>query len=247
MIETETHRATAAASCAGRRSIGLTSPSSTRARRGRPSGWPTRSAACTLRSSSLVVMLVGLGGDRGAFDRVRAPRHARDRPAWGIGAAGERVNVWLAAHRTSSADRASLVGSIVAGGVVLPIVAGSIALVLRVAAEVADRGVRRFRAWRRVGVVPRHDARRPRASASRRPSGESAGQRQLPVRSHGSVDRGLRRPRSAAHLEVHEPRLSGVAWTFALAMVRSSRSRACIAACTTRSTSQAASSWASLR
>ncbi len=47
----------------------------------------------------------------------------------GIGAADERVNVWLAAHRTSSRTDASLVGSIVAGGVVLPIVVGSIALV----------------------------------------------------------------------------------------------------------------------
>ena len=50
-------------------------------------------------------------------------------PAWGIGAAGERVNVWFAAHRTASRTDASLVGSIVAGGVVLPIVVGSIALV----------------------------------------------------------------------------------------------------------------------
>jgi hypothetical protein len=47
--------------------------------------------------------------------------------AWGIGAANERVDVWLAAHRTSSRTRASLIGSIAAGGVVLPIVAGSVA------------------------------------------------------------------------------------------------------------------------
>jgi membrane-associated phospholipid phosphatase len=53
-------------------------------------------------------------------------------PSWGIGAAGERVNVWLAAHRTSSRTDASLLGSIVAGGVVLPIVVGSIALVCAV-------------------------------------------------------------------------------------------------------------------
>jgi membrane-associated phospholipid phosphatase len=49
--------------------------------------------------------------------------------AGGIGVADERVNVWLAAHRTSSRTDASLVGSIVAGGVVLPIVVGAIALV----------------------------------------------------------------------------------------------------------------------
>ena len=53
-------------------------------------------------------------------------------PAWGIGSADERVNVWLAMHRTSSRTHASLLGSIIAGGVVLPIVAGSIALVCAV-------------------------------------------------------------------------------------------------------------------
>jgi len=47
----------------------------------------------------------------------------------GIGAADERVNVWLAMHRTPSRTDASLVGSIIAGGVVLPIVAGVVALV----------------------------------------------------------------------------------------------------------------------
>jgi membrane-associated phospholipid phosphatase len=50
-------------------------------------------------------------------------------PHWGIGAADERVNVWLAAHRTSTRTHASLIGSIVAGGVVLPIVVASVALV----------------------------------------------------------------------------------------------------------------------
>ncbi|HZS59857.1 MAG TPA: hypothetical protein VFA43_11355, partial [Gemmatimonadaceae bacterium] len=49
-------------------------------------------------------------------------------PAWGIGAADERVNAWFAAHRTATLTHASLVGSIVAGGVVLPIVVGSIGL-----------------------------------------------------------------------------------------------------------------------
>ena len=49
-------------------------------------------------------------------------------PAWGIGSADERVNVWLAAHRTPSRTHESLLGSIIAGGVVLPIVVGSIAL-----------------------------------------------------------------------------------------------------------------------
>jgi undecaprenyl-diphosphatase len=49
-------------------------------------------------------------------------------PAWGVGAADERVNVWLAAHRSGWRTHASLIGSIAAGGVVLPIVAGVFAL-----------------------------------------------------------------------------------------------------------------------
>ena len=49
-------------------------------------------------------------------------------PAWGIGAADERVEVWLAAHRTASRGDASLIGSIIAGGVVLPIIAVVVAL-----------------------------------------------------------------------------------------------------------------------
>ena len=47
---------------------------------------------------------------------------------WGVGAADERVSVWLAAHRTPSRTDASLIGSIVAGGVVLPLVVASIAV-----------------------------------------------------------------------------------------------------------------------
>jgi undecaprenyl-diphosphatase len=53
-------------------------------------------------------------------------------PAWGIGAADERVEVWLAAHRTGARTHASLIGSIIAGGVVLPIIAGVTALVCAV-------------------------------------------------------------------------------------------------------------------
>jgi membrane-associated phospholipid phosphatase len=54
-----------------------------------------------------------------------------------IGAADERFNVWLAAHRTPTRTDASLIGSIIAGGVVLPIVAGVLAL--------AAAGVRHWR------------------------------------------------------------------------------------------------------
>lgn len=57
----------------------------------------------------------------------------------GVGAADERVDVWLAAHRTPGRTDASLVGSIMAGGVVLPIVAGVLALAAAL-----------FRMWRLV-------------------------------------------------------------------------------------------------
>jgi membrane-associated phospholipid phosphatase len=53
-------------------------------------------------------------------------------PAWGIGASNERVNTWFELHRTSFRTHASLLGSIIAGGVVLPIVAGSLAIVFAV-------------------------------------------------------------------------------------------------------------------
>jgi membrane-associated phospholipid phosphatase len=41
----------------------------------------------------------------------------------------DHVNTWLAAHRTPNRTHVSLIGSIVAGGVVLPIVVGIVALV----------------------------------------------------------------------------------------------------------------------
>ncbi|MGZ7031819.1 MAG: phosphatase PAP2 family protein [Thermoanaerobaculia bacterium] len=69
--------------------------------------------------AAIAVVSIGLG-----FLVTRVLEHA-----WGIGATDEHFNVWLAAHRTSSRTEASLIGSIVAGGVVLPIIVGSIALV----------------------------------------------------------------------------------------------------------------------
>ena len=69
--------------------------------------------------AAIAVVSIGLG-----LLVTRVVEHA-----WGIGAADEHFNVWLAAHRTSSRTEASLIGSIVAGGVVLPIVVGSIAIV----------------------------------------------------------------------------------------------------------------------
>ena len=72
----------------------------------------------------VVVMLAGLAAiaalSIGAgFFVTRVLEHAS-----GIAAAEQRFNLWLATHRTPSRTEASLIGSIVAGGVVLPIVAG---------------------------------------------------------------------------------------------------------------------------
>jgi membrane-associated phospholipid phosphatase len=58
-------------------------------------------------------------------------------PAWGIGAANERVNEWLAVHRSATRTHGSLLGSIIAGGVVLPIVVACCAI--------AFAGLRRWR------------------------------------------------------------------------------------------------------
>jgi undecaprenyl-diphosphatase len=63
-------------------------------------------------------------------------------PSAAIATSQEHFNSWLATHRTSTRTDASLVGSIVAGGVVLPIVAGTIALVCAI-----------FRKWRIAAFV----------------------------------------------------------------------------------------------
>ena len=110
-----------------------------RARRRRGRARPSGSALCSAGGHPVARLLRrdvrGPRSDRRALDRARLPRHACDRDRRGIGAADERVNVWLAAHRTPTRTDASLIGSIVAGGVVLPIIAGVLALVLRSSAS----------------------------------------------------------------------------------------------------------------
>ena len=58
-------------------------------------------------------------------------------PWGGIASSDERFVVWLSHHRSSGLTDASLIGSIIAGGVVLPIVAGSVVARRRRAAPVA--------------------------------------------------------------------------------------------------------------
>ena len=72
--------------------------------------------------AAIAALSIGLG-----FLVTRVLEHA-----WGIAAAERHFNVWLATHRTPAWTDVSLVGSIVAGGVVLPIVAGLTALVCAV-------------------------------------------------------------------------------------------------------------------
>jgi membrane-associated phospholipid phosphatase len=130
MIETKTHPATA-------------SPSRVRRRKGSVDRWdvpvldahrggPAERLAGAFGGLHpavvfVVMMLAGLAAIAGlsigcGLLVTRVVEHV-----WGPGAAGEDFNVWLATHRTPARTDASLIGSIVAGGVVLPIVAGSIA------------------------------------------------------------------------------------------------------------------------
>jgi membrane-associated phospholipid phosphatase len=81
----------------------------------------------------LITMLAGLATIAGLSIGLGALITGVVEHSWGIGAADERFNVWLAAHRTPSRTEASLIGSIVAGGVVLPIVAGTIAIACAIA------------------------------------------------------------------------------------------------------------------
>jgi len=137
IAKVETHRATSGLSLmrrsdpsVGRRSADQWTVPVLRARRGGPAE-PLADLFGDLHPAVVfaVVMLVGLAAIAVlsiglGFFVTRVVEHA-----WGIGAADERVNVWLAAHRTSSRTDASFVGSTLAGGVVLPIVVGLIALV----------------------------------------------------------------------------------------------------------------------
>ena len=77
----------------------------------------------------IVTMLAGLVAVAGLSILLGALVTRLLEPAWGIGAADERVNVWFVAHRTTSRTHLSVLGSTLAGGVVLPIVVASFAIV----------------------------------------------------------------------------------------------------------------------
>ena len=109
----------------------------------------------------------------------------------GIAHDDEAFVSFLARHRSTDLTDASLVGSIMAGGVVLPIVAGVSALVAARAQTLAACRLPALRARRRVSLVPRDHARDPPAPAGRPPARAAAGERQLSVGPHGRVDRDL--------------------------------------------------------
>jgi undecaprenyl-diphosphatase len=164
----------------------------------------------------VVVMLAGLAAIAGlsigfGFLVTHVVEHA-----WG---SGESLNAWLAAHRTGTRTEASLVGSIVAGGVVLPIVAGTVGFVCAVlrkwrlaAFVVFSLGVESA-AYRATTLVVH--SQRPRVARL-----ES-----LPV------DASYPSGHTAASIAVYaglvllltsrftNPVLRGFAWTFVLAMV----------------------------
>jgi membrane-associated phospholipid phosphatase len=75
-------------------------------------------AAMLLGFATIAFLSIGLG-----FLVTHVLEHV-----WGIGAANERFEVWLAAHRTPSRTEASWVGTTIAGGLVLPVLVGAIAL-----------------------------------------------------------------------------------------------------------------------
>ena len=161
-----------------------------------------------------------------------------------IGAADERVNVWLAAHRTPTRTDASLIGSIVAGGVVLPIVVGVAGA--RVPRSSASGAIAAFvvfalaveSATYRATTLVVH-SHRPRVRRledlpvnASYPSGHTAAS----IAVYGGLALLLTSRFRTGAFAIARLGARGRRWS------RSSRSRACTAACTTRSTSPAASS-----
>ncbi len=147
-----------------------------------PGGGVLRGAARRLRRPR-----AGRGRARAARDR-RAARHRRRRAAPTRAPSGRSSPSARRSSRTpprsarrSAAPRCCRSSS------------GAVALVVRGPAQVADRRVRGLRARGRVGDLPRHVARGAARAARRQAARGPARRRQLPVRPHGGVDRGLRR------------------------------------------------------
>ena len=148
--------------------------------------------------------------DRLAVDRRRPRRHAGAAPRpRRRGATTRASSAFSPGHRSAGLTDASLVGSIMAGGVVLPIVAVVGARDRSRREALAARRLPALRARRRVGVVSRDDAPGPPSPAGGASPREAAGGRELPLRAHRGVDRRLLRARAAPDLADQEPRGTG--------------------------------------
>ena len=155
--------------------------------------------------------------DRRPLDPDRAARDPR-RPAHPRRLPRRRALIgFFARHRSDGLTDASLVGSIMAGGVVLPIVAGvrpGVAAVFkwRVA------GFLLFALAVESGVVSR---RRPSSSTGppgRAPAREAAGERELSVRAYGCLDRRLLRHRAPSDLAAQNAPERVAIWSVAVAI-----------------------------
>lgn len=131
IVSLKTQPATAADAAPMTRSAGSSEDGGVGVLQARPDG-PARRLAASFDANPAVVftiaMLAGLLVIAAASIGAGLLVTRVIEPAWGIGAADERVNVWLAAHRTPGRTHASLIGSIVAGGVVLPILVAALAV-----------------------------------------------------------------------------------------------------------------------
>jgi membrane-associated phospholipid phosphatase len=131
IVSVKTHPATAVSPAPTSRPAGSKEQGGVGVLRARPGGPAERLAASLSANAAIVFTIAMLAGllviAAASIGAGLLVTRVIER-AWGIGAADERVNVWLAAHRTPGRTHASLIGSIVAGGVVLPIMVGVIGL-----------------------------------------------------------------------------------------------------------------------
>lgn len=132
MIETETHRVPARASSPVRRRAGFVDRFDVPILDAREGGLADRLARAFGGLHPVVVFMIvmfaGLAAIAGLSIGCGLLVTKVVEHVWGPAASGEGFNVWLASHRTATRTDASLLGSIVAGGVVLPIVAGLTAI-----------------------------------------------------------------------------------------------------------------------
>ena len=212
----------------------------------RPGGLADRFAGARGTSPPRAVFFAALIGGFALLAAVsiaaRAARHRRARPVHGVGVR-RRALRRVAGGAPHAGPRPTLGGRL-RGRAARRCFRSSpalIAIVCALAAPLADRGVRGVRPRGRVGDLPRDVARRPPRAPVRAPARGSAGRRELPVRAHGGLDRGLRRPRAAAHVADHRPqRAHRRVGARRRCCPSSSRCRACTAGCTIRSTWPAA-------